>query len=151
MDFPVNPVRAPRCFQTQALITGKVPTALEILQHFMMSMCEHRDFLAAHPTVKRAWHNGSVWWSCHEEPAKLDCRVHIIHAESFLRQNFLTPLLASVPSPLVSDASTLCGLWDGLCFSLFSTSFSSVNRKRYIVHQTQNSWTRLKWKILTFH
>ena len=72
----------PRCFQTQALITSKVTIALEVPQHFMMSMCEHRHNLPAHPTVKMVWHIGSVWWSCHKEPAKLGCRVHLLHAES---------------------------------------------------------------------
>ena len=82
----------PRCFHTQALITGKVTAALEILQHFMMSICEHRHILPAHPTVKIVWHTGSVGWSCHREPAKLGCRVHLLHAESFSGQNFSTPL-----------------------------------------------------------
>ena len=34
----------PRCFQTQALITVKVTTALEMPQHFMISMCERDTF-----------------------------------------------------------------------------------------------------------
>ena len=78
----------PRCFQTQALITRNVTTALEMPQHFMMSMFEHRDILPAHPTVQLAWNISSVWWSCHKEPSKLGCRVHFLHAESFLGQIF---------------------------------------------------------------
>ena len=53
----------------------------------MMLMFEHRDILLAH-TTKKTWHIGSVRWSCHEEPAKLSCRVHFFHAESFLGQKF---------------------------------------------------------------
>ena len=119
----------PRCFQTQALITGKVTTALEMPQHFMMSMSEHRHIAPAHPTVKMAWHIGSVWWPCHKEPAKLGCSVHLLHAENFSDRIFRRPLLASVSSPLVSDVSILSGLCDTPCFSLSSTSFSSANRK----------------------
>ena len=44
------------------------------------------------PTVKMAWHIDSVWWSCHEKPAKLSCSVHLLHVESFLRQKFPGPL-----------------------------------------------------------
>ena len=55
----------------------------------------------------------------------------------FLDRIFHHFLMVSVSSPLVSGVSTLCGLWDGPCFSLSSTSFSSVNRKTYIVHQTR--------------
>ena len=56
----------------------------------------------------------------------------------FMRKVFLDryirlPLLASVSSPLVSDVSILCGLCNGPCFSLSSTSFSSANRKTDIV------------------
>ena len=40
-----------------------------------------------------------------------------------------------VSSPLISDVSTLCGLCHGPCFSLFSNSFISVNRKTYIAHR----------------
>ena len=51
----------------------------------------------------------------------------------FFDRNFRRPLLASVSSPLVSDVTSLCGLCDGPCFSLSSTSFSSANRKTVIV------------------
>ena len=93
----------PRCLQTRALITGKVTTALEMPQHFMMPMCEHRHILPAHPTVKMAWHINSVWWPCHEEPAKLGCRVHLLHAESYLGQNF--------PAPFASVCLISAGVW----------------------------------------
>ena len=87
----------PRCFQTKALITGKVTTALEMPQHFMMPMCEHRDSLPAHPTVKIPCHVGSVRWSCHQEPAKLSCRVHFLLAESSLGHNFPAPFAGVFP------------------------------------------------------
>ena len=48
----------------------------------------------------------------------------------FLDRIFRPLLLASVSSPLVSDVSTHCGLCDGPCFSLSSTSLSSANRKK---------------------
>ena len=53
---------------------------------------------------------------------------------------FRRPLLASVSSPLVSGVSIRCGLCDGPCFSLSSTSFSSANRKMDVV--------RLNTKVL---
>ena len=68
----------------------------------------------------------------------------------FLDRTFRRPLLPSVLSPLVSDVSTLCWLWDSPCYSLSSTSFSSVNRKTYII-QTQNCSTQLRRKLLTIH
>ena len=92
----------PRCFQTQALITGKVTTALEKPQHFMMSMCEHRHILPAQLIVKLAWHIGSVCWRCHKGPAKLGCRVHLLFAEIFLGQNFPTPFVSVVSVCLIS-------------------------------------------------
>ena len=55
----------------------------------------------------------------------------------FFDRTFRRPLLVSVSSLLVSDVSTPCGLWNGPCFSLSSTSFISVNRKSYIVHRTR--------------
>ena len=88
LEIPHAP---PRCFQTQVQITSKVTTALEMPQHFMMTMCEHRHILPAHPTVKMARHVGSVWWPYHKEPAKLSCRIHFLHAESFLAQKFPAP------------------------------------------------------------
>ena len=47
------------------------------------------------------------------------------------------PLVVPVSSPLVYDVSTLRGPCDGPCFSLSSTSFSTVNKKTYNVHQTR--------------
>ena len=80
-----------RCFQTPAVITGKVTTTSERLQHFMMSMCEHRVIHPAHRTVKMAWYIVSIWWYCHKEPAKLGGRVHFLHPESLLGKNFPAP------------------------------------------------------------
>ena len=93
----------PRCFQTQALITGKVTTALEMPPYFVMPMCEHRHILPAHPKVKMAWHLGTVWRPCHEEPAKLRCRVHLLHPESFLGQAF--------PAPFAIICLVSAGVW----------------------------------------
>ena len=99
-------------------------------------MCEHRDILPAHPKVKMAGHIGSVCWSSHKEPAKPGCRIYFLQPEVFLDKILRRPLLVSVSSPVVSDVSTLCGLWDGPCFNLSSTSFNSANRETYTVPQT---------------
>ena len=45
------------------------------------------------------------------------------------------PLLVSLSSPLIFDASTLCELCEGLCVTLSSTPFSSVNIETYIVQR----------------
>ena len=107
----------------------EVTTPLEMSQHFKMPMCQHRDMFPAHLTVKMALHIGSVWCSCHDEPAKLSCLVYFSHAGSFLWLILAVSLLVSISSPLESDVSTVCWLCDGPCFSLSSTSFSSVNIK----------------------
>ena len=72
-------------------------------QHFMVPMCEHGHILPAQPTVKVAWHIGSIWWYCHEEPAELRCRVNLLHPESFLGQD--------LPAPLVSICLVPAGVW----------------------------------------
>ena len=78
----------PRCFQTQALITGKVMTALEMPQHFMVPMGKHGHVLSAQLTKKVAGHIGSIWRPRQKKPTKLCCRVHLLHAERFLGQDF---------------------------------------------------------------
>ena len=65
-------------------------------------------------------------------------------------RNFWRPLPVTVSSPLVFDVSTLCGLWDGPCFNLSSTSFSFVNRKTYIVHQTRKLLNTFEAKITNY-
>ena len=101
---------APRCFETHALTTGKMTTPLKMPQQFMMPMCYHREIVAAHQTVKMAWQFGSVWWSCHEQPAQLSCPVHLLHAEVFLGKNLAAPFagvcLISAGVPLISP-----GVW----------------------------------------
>ena len=91
-----------------------------------------------------AWHLGSVWWSCHDEPAKLSCPYTFFMRKVFLDRTLRRPLLVSVSSPLMSDVSTLCGLCDGPSFSLSSISFSSVNMMRYILHQTRKSLNQIE-------
>ena len=68
----------------------------------------------------------------------------------FLDKFFWRPLLVSVSSPLVSDVSTLCEFWAGPCFNLSSTSFSSVNRKTYIVHQTRKQLNPIETEITNY-
>ena len=60
------------------------------------------------------------------------------------------PLLVSVSSSLLSDVSTICGLCNGPCFSLFSTSFSSVNIRMYIVHQTRKLLNQIEARNTNF-
>ena len=50
----------PRCFKAQTLVTRKVTTPLEMPQHFMVPMGEHRHVFPAQPTVKVAWNVRSI-------------------------------------------------------------------------------------------
>ena len=128
---------SPRCFQTQTLITGKVTTALEMPQHFTMSMREQRHILPAHPTVKIAWLIGSVWWPCHKEPAKLGCRVHLLHAESFLGQNS--------PAPFASICLISAGVW--CLISLWTLRWSLLQPLQHFIQlcQQKNGYCRLQY------
>ena len=141
MDHRENPARATQVFPKQELLTGKVTAAMEMPQQFMMPMCEHRDILLAHTTKKRLGilvaSDGPVTKNL---PSSVAAYTFFMRKD-FLDRNFRRTLLVSVSSPLVSDVSTLRGLWDKPCFSLSSASFSSVNIKTYIVHQTRKLFT----------
>ena len=105
--------------------------SLEMPQHFVMPMREDRHIFSGHPTVEKARLVDGVCFSLHKEPPKTCCPVHFLHAETFLDR--ILPV--SVSSPLVSDVSTLFGLCDSPCLSLFSISFISVNTETYTVHK----------------
>ena len=62
----------------------------------------------------------------------------------FFGRNLRSPLLVSVSSPLVSDVFTLRGFCDGNCFSLSSTSFTSVNINTYIVQQKRKLFKQIQ-------
>ena len=130
----------PRCFQTQALITGKVTTALVMPRHFMTSICEHRHILPARPTVKMAWHFGSLWWPCHKEPAKLGCRVHLLHSERFLGQIF--------PAPFASVCLISADVWR--LNPLWSLRWSLLQPVQHFIQfcQQKNGYCRLNTKPL---
>ena len=68
----------------------------------------------------------------------------------FFDGSFHHPLLVSVSSPLVSDVSIRCGLCDGPCFSLSSSSFSSANILKYIVHQTRKLLNQIEARITNY-
>ena len=84
-----------------------------------------------------------------DDPVKKNLPNSVAAYTFFMRKVFLVrifprALLVSVLFPLVPDVSTFCGLCDGLCFSLSSTSFSSVNIKTYNVHQTRKSLNQIR-------
>ena len=140
----------PRCFQTQALVTSKATTSLKMPQHFMVPMGEHGHILPAQPTIKVAWHIGSIRCPCDVEPPKLCCRVYLLQPVSFLGQNFPAPLasicLVSASVRRINSLRTL----EGPCFIRSSTSFNSANRKwtSYTKYETTEPKRR---KILTIH
>ena len=76
-------------------------------------------------------------------PSRRTCQAQLLRMFSscgkfsFLDRFFRRPLLVSVLSPLISDVSTICGLCNGPCVSLSSSSFSSVNINTSIVHKTR--------------
>ena len=110
-------------------------TPLKLPQHFMMPMCQDRDIFPAHRRVKLAWTIGSICWPCHTETSMPTCPYTFFMRRASFERILRHHLLLSVPSRLVSDVCFLCGFCDGPCLSLSRTSFSSVNRKTYIVHQ----------------
>ena len=90
-----------------------------------------------HSSGKPDRKNGLAYWERLLALSQRTCQVRLprILSSSRMDRIFRRPLLASVSSPLVSDVSTLCGLYDGPCFSLSSTSFSAANRKMDIIDQ----------------
>ena len=121
----------PRCFQTKALITGKLMTALEVPQHFMMPECEHGDILSTYPTEK--WLSKL---SAPDPPVTKNLSSSVAGYTFFLRKVFLDRIfrrLCWCLSHLRWFPTSQLSV--DFAMALASALFSSVNVKKDIVHQ----------------
>ena len=66
-------------------------------------------------------------------------------------RTFQHPLLVSVSFPLVCDVSNVCGLRNRNHFCLSNNTFTSVNIKAYIVHQTRKLLNEIQARNTNFN
>ena len=134
MDFRENPARATQVFSDASADHGQS----DHCPGNAATLHDAHVWAQTHSSGTPDSKNGSACWQRLMALSQRTCQASVAAYTFFIRKVFLDriflrPLPASVSSPMVSDVSILCGLCDGPCFSLSSTSLSSANRKTDIV------------------